>query len=764
MNGVIQYIKINRGVFFGVVGILLAVLFLYSPYFFFGYNLSPTNLMYSFTPWNSENAAVLGPLLSDPADSVLPNLYNIYHNGMIGLWDNMTSLGIPAELGRYLYPLNWIYILPYEYAIIIRSISEYLIAFFSMYFLLKSMDLEKKSCIIGGIIYTFSSVMLVWHLWPHSDVASFAPLTFLFARNIIFKKRWRDIVLLGYVEGIMLLAAMPTYVAYFDYLLGAYFVYLTIKTYKTNWKMIILIFLKFGIGIILGVLISLPYTIGILDSTVATGYSASRASKSVFTMDLKYIASMLFPLASLGNMHLNESTIYAGTLSIVLLPMIFSGLKRKMRKDYMFWMIGLVILFFLIFSHYLDFIFTHMPAINTSSKSRIIVLVGFIFAIMDSVCIDDIIKHQKEYRHRFVWYILVYAVFIGLYIWIRSFFTDYLYLSKIDITVALSIFLLMLMMISKKEIWSIFLILITLYSGETITKRYLPYVSNNVSVIPESTDSIQFLQQNAEDSPVIVVGSSWTMFANTNIYYDVKMLSGHSLSLTDSGYTNYYKAIDDKAFTTPTRIQFTKIDNYNLLKYLGVKYIVADRAYYSMNPSIIDISQLDLVYYGEDGLDIYELKETGSRFETVNNVVFHNSQEDLLSAMEQDYLPNTLHLLEENDSNNYKLNTNSSSSSDIEVVKESNDQIKLEVSNAENTFLVFNEYFNDKWKVYVNGKEQELLNGNYITRAVYLEKGNNVVEFKYEDPRIIIMMVISGGTILLSFTTLIISSKRKEKR
>ena len=30
MNGVIQYIKINRGVFFGVVGILLAVLFLYS--------------------------------------------------------------------------------------------------------------------------------------------------------------------------------------------------------------------------------------------------------------------------------------------------------------------------------------------------------------------------------------------------------------------------------------------------------------------------------------------------------------------------------------------------------------------------------------------------------------------------------------------------------------------------------------------------------------------------------------------------------------
>ena len=165
-----------------IIGILIGVLsliYLYSLHFLFGYNLSPTNIMYAFSPWNSEHVNILGPLLSDPADSILPQLYDLYHNGHFGLWDNTISLGQITDLWLCVYPLNWLYFLPFEHAVIIKSILEFLIALFSMYLFIFSLGIEKRASIIGAVIYTFSAVMVVWHFWPHSDVAAFAPLYFI---------------------------------------------------------------------------------------------------------------------------------------------------------------------------------------------------------------------------------------------------------------------------------------------------------------------------------------------------------------------------------------------------------------------------------------------------------------------------------------------------------------------------------------------------------------------------------------------------------
>ena len=127
----------RRGFFF--VGIIITIIYLYSSIVVGDYKLSPTNLMYNSTPWDSENISTDGPMLSDPADSVLPTAYNAFKSeDGGGLWNSNISLGQSEELNTYMYPLNYIYILPFEYAIIIKSILEFLIAFFCMYFFLRA--------------------------------------------------------------------------------------------------------------------------------------------------------------------------------------------------------------------------------------------------------------------------------------------------------------------------------------------------------------------------------------------------------------------------------------------------------------------------------------------------------------------------------------------------------------------------------------------------------------------------------------------------
>lgn len=758
---------------FLLIGILIggiSFIYLYSLHFLFNYNLSPTNMMYVFTPWNSEHANVLGPLLSDPADSILPQLYDIYQNGHFGLWDNTISLGQITDLWLCLYPLNWLYFLPFEHAIILKSILEFLIAFVSMYLFISSLGIEKKASIIGAVLYTFSAVMIVWHFWPHSDVAAFAPLLFYFMRKMILEDKYKFVVGLGYTEGIMLLAGMPTYVAYFDYLLGFYFLYLVFKNNKTNWKKSLKHSIMFVFSIGIGVLISSPYLLGVVESTVSTGYSASRLDQSEAILDVKYLISMIFPFVNQKGLHFNECTMFVGILPILLSPTLLFGVKRKQKKDYLYWLVSSVVLILLLFTHVLDFVYTRMPAINTSLKIRIIVLICFTLPIISSICLEDIILNSKNYKK--YWYLLlpVYVIALFGYIFLRGLYPDYILLLKSDIVVLFSLLLLFVCFIRRNQLCVFGLVLLTIFSGASVAKQYFPYTSKQTDVIPKSTDSIDFLQKNAANSNILVLGDAWTFFSNTNAYYGLHLLSGHSLGLTSSDYTNYFKAICAESYQSPTRVQFTSIDNYNLLKYLGVQYIAVDRnSTQNFDQELSDSIDITLVYSGDDGVDVYHLLDSSDKFTYATDIYVYKNKQDMLKSMEKAYVSGGIHLLESNAS---VLIDNASSvqseiaqqdGKQIRIVDESKDFISLETTNQQTEYLIFNEYYDKNWKVYVNGKEQDLLQCNYLTRAVLLHEGENTVEFKYENDGIYLLLFVSGCTLVLTSAGGIIILVRKKK-
>ena len=65
------------------------------------------------------------------------------------------------------------------------------------------------------------------------------------------------------------------------------------------------------------------------------------------------------------------------------------------------------------------------------------------------------------------------------------------------------------------------------------------------------------------------------------------------------------------------------------------------------------------------------------------------------------------------------------------------------------TVLLLNDRHHPHWKVYVNGKEQELLRANFLMRGVYLEPSENghTVEFRFEPPSDTMYVSMGGGLI-----------------
>ena len=202
-----------------------------------------TNLMYESSPWNTLGVKTDGPVLSDVIDSFTTELYTTIKDGSIGgLWDPDIALGTESNISSWLYPLNYIYILPLNIATVLRTGAEFLIAFFgTCIFFIRSLECKKFPAAIAGVTYCFSSVIVMWLGWQHSDVAALAPFAFFFLK--IFKtvkiKYCFGLILTVYF---MLVAGMPTYAAYFLYILAAYVFFRTIWIYRKEGKKILIIF------------------------------------------------------------------------------------------------------------------------------------------------------------------------------------------------------------------------------------------------------------------------------------------------------------------------------------------------------------------------------------------------------------------------------------------------------------------------------------------------------------------------------------------
>lgn len=566
-----------------IVGGTLAILFVYSSFFLGNYQVSFTNVMYQMSPWNSLGVDTQGPLLSDVMDSFLPSLYSSITNGtFFGFWDAQAALGAPSDVSSWLYPLNYWFLLPLSAATFLRTVSEFLIAFIGMYLLMRAFGCQKGAAVASGVTYCFSSVIVMWLGWQHSDVAAFAPFAFFFFEKFL------NTLQIKYCFGIvasvflMLVAGMPTYAGYFLYLMAIYVFCRTIWLYHKEKKTIFIIFSATLLSVILAALCSLPYTMDLLSSVGGNGYMDSRSGQASAILSWNYLHSLFFPYVRFdqNTIHLNESTIYVGLAAIILLSFTAFNFRKKNRM--IFWCSALVVVFLLIFTHTLDFVFTRLPAINTSPKFRVITLFNFVAVVLMGLNLNDIIVNRGDYlKHKIrtlltlcIGVFVLAGVFLFTYYYqgnkgYRDYFWNYLIVS------ALLTFFIGAFMIKKIPTQVIIggICLVIIFDMGSFAKIYLPMVEKGYDDIPIATDTIEFLQNNTTDERFGATGK-WTLFPNTNVFYDLNDVRGHNFVFTNSDMKNYYTRISEENADSPTRYTLSGELNENLLKYLGTKYLV----------------------------------------------------------------------------------------------------------------------------------------------------------------------------------------------
>lgn len=576
---------INRKSLAIASGLILLILVCYSPIIFGNYKLSYTNYLYEVLPFKSLGADVTAPLLSDPADNFLPVAYASIHKLIFTFWLPGVGIGAAQSMAQYLSVLAGLYILPLDIGLTVISMAKVIIAFSSMYLFMKNLKTEPIGAFCAAGSFALCSTMLMWQGWPHSEVTMLAPLLFLVTDLLLNRYQTKYLVFGSIVVFFMLTAAMPTYVAYFMYLCGCYLLYNGFKTYPRDWKKLIRYFFSFGIFVVLGTLMSLPYTLDLLQTVGGNGYSSSRAGLANATFSTDYLRTLFYPYIrdSEMSLHINESTLYTGILAVVTLPMSFVNYREKNKIT--FFLGSIAILAILLFTNSLSIVYQHLPLINTSLKLRLIVLMNFCLCICFGLNIGNWFKDkEKSLMSRIMGggsLFLSGAIFYLGYQTVTHVKLDASMKNQVSnsvIIVGTAVIFLTLCLIFKNRyvnnVGKIIIAILVIFDMGYFGSNYLPLISKDAAVIPPKTESISYLQQNTQNEEKMVVKGNWTFFASSNVYYNLRDIRGHHFVFTNQDIHNYYNGINNDINVMTTSIGFNTISNYNLLKYLGVKYEV----------------------------------------------------------------------------------------------------------------------------------------------------------------------------------------------
>ena len=755
------------------LGLIALLLYVYGQIIFGNWAYSYTNCLYRWKPFVSQNVATQGYCYSDMTDNVLPIAYATLHQGLITAWVPTFSIGAPMGVNLYFSPFNYLYLLPFDIAMPLIAVAKVIIAFFGAFFFLRQLGYTSRGGFIAGTTYALSAAMVTWQGWPHTEVGAWAPWLFLVLDKLVKELRVKYVVWTSVLTFLMLMAGMPTFAVYFFYLGFAYALFYACRTYWGRWRRLAATVVA-GIGaVLLGAAMSLPYTGQLLASVGSNGYAESRLIRGSTGLQWQQLQTLFFPfMTSPTTIDHIESMLYTGVLAVITVTFTAMHFHRKPRAG--FFACATAIIALLLFTPVLDLVFTHMPMVNTSFKFRIIILLNFSLAVLLGINMDDLLTQAVSgMRDRIaVWgaaavalavyatvafltrgtplvsangvefgplqrriaYIMV-AVFLGVVI-IRSCLP--VHLSDVSSGMAakvLSVFCTIALCVA-----------VTADNGY-FAMQYLPLVQKGASAIPEATSTITYLQEHTKNGEKIV-SKDVDFPVDSPMFYNLRDIRGHGLTMTNPDIMAYYAAIDKSAYeASPTNTVFKNVRNENLLRYLGVKFIVSSETQESQSEYS---SGEGIKAVGDDGLLVKELDEPAPEVQLVDNVRIFDTNDEVLRAMGKSYQENTVFFSKEYGAPEGAKTTTGGPTKNVDttsgiqsVVEEKNGNLSVTVSTKKDQYLLVTEYDDEGWSATIDGEETTVYKGNGLLRAVAVPSGTHTVKLSYK---------AEGMTVFLAFT------------
>ena len=746
----------------------------------------------------------------------------LLRSGQVFLWNPHVQFGFPQLADQdvlALYPLNLFFLLPVKpsLALSLFAVAHFALAGMLSYLLARSLRISRGGALVTALVFAFGGYLMAQLTNLNVVTGSiWLPLIFWLFMKTLHSKSLSYAVFCGAAIALQIVAGHPQVVFYTVLTLGAYGVFWAVRLWRGDenamqgkGRTAILLLALMAVAVVGGLSLAAAQ---IVPTWELTGFSP-RATGMVyetmtsFSLTPHNLLAFLFPnvlgnpvIGYVGELTFEELHAYVGILPLLLIPWAWAKKRRDGHVTFFAILAGVALLLALGGYTPLYRLLVHAPGFDFFRvPARWLFIVSFFLSVLAGYGFDALAEgHDRAASRRLTlfWKILfwlnlaIFLVLVALLIggqqavqaldhlgqgllskraleWALISVQGLIRLPLVRFSGSLDKTLsslnpaLLFMLLSSSgflliHLWrqrriatAAFKILATglividlfLTGGTTIN----PVRSASYFELP--IESRSFLQQNAglyRIAPLVYGDQVVHLMNDMPTAYGLYSSGGHVSALVLQRYYNLSMAPSYPAA---------------LWDLMGVKYMIVDRR--QTCPGYVRVF---------DGKQL-EICENGSvlprAFVVHRAEVLPSEQAVLERLLDDDFDPSRAVILEEEPSS--AIDRAISSESDLhgaEIVTYSPDRVVIEADLKADGFLVLSDTYYPGWEALVDGREAKIYQADYLFRAISVEQGNHIIEFRYRPRsfRIGLMISLLSGAILCGGGAILFLARRRARR
>ncbi|MBU3978137.1 YfhO family protein, partial [Patescibacteria group bacterium] len=750
----------------------------------------PGDLLVGTNPYNSRgfNGFAAGgvPNKSQGTD-VIRELYpwkhfaiEMFKKGQIAFWNPYDFSGNPLmanfQSGAF-YPLNLIFFaLPFNGGwTLFIFLAPFLSALFT-YLYLREIKIGKVASIFSGIVFAFSSYMVVWMEYGNiGHTFLWLPLGLFLTEKLIndFKRKY-----LFFLIALFFTASLAGYIQGYSYIIITLLYYYFVKSIYSKQ-----ILTRKTVLYCIAILIPALLTSFQLFPTLELFQHSSRGNYSLEAIEKLlnpwwYMITVIAPdffgnPASRNHFFYGtyiERVSYFGVIPFILaLSALFQFRKRKEIAIFgVVFIVSLLLAYDILFTKFLYLI--PVPVISTTVPTRVLSLFVLSGSILAGFGLEILLK---EGRRKPVFLTSGFAVLLLSIGWITALFNN-MTVSQRNLIIP-SFFVLLFLILSWfylfsllsfprrresiKRLFIIVLFAITLFDLFRFFHKITPF-SPTEYVYP-ATPVISYIQKNAGINRYWGYGSGH-IETNIQLYDHTFLPDGHD-ALHARSYAEFIASSKDGKIPLVLSRSDSEIapgfgpddfrNNYyrqKILNLLGVKYIVMK------NEEVSDNAAYKLVWK-ETPWQIYENLDSAPRAFLTSDIKIITNKKDITPAFyDKSFDEKKTVILEENPgllASNLKIKK-------VKLLNYEPNKINLTTSSDGTALLFLSDTYYPGWKAAIDGEDTKIYVANYAFRAVKVPQGEHRVEFYYSPESFKTGLILSAAA-LAGLMGFILSTRRK---
>jgi len=713
--------------------------------------------------------AIFGKLLV-MTDAITDGIYlyefirNEILKGNFPFWNPYIFYGMPTigTLQFGLYPFFvLLIILPAKFFLNYWVIFHFIICYIGMFLLVNRILNDKKIALFSAISYSLSAIFFGYIYSGHLGklaIYSLLPFYFMFLREIFINPSSKNALILALFTSLISLNAHVQMLYYLILFTLIYSIYELFFIFKENNKKAFKIILLGLFVLIISTIIFLGQFLTIYDYTINYSQRGLKGDDYQFAITWSlgwqdYISTFIggfsgFSIESpyahyWGPNPFKINSEYLGIIVFLIFVLSFlNSSERKLRNILIFNFILFSIISLGGSTFLYKFIWSILPFYQKfRAPSMAFYICVFSLVLISSITLKNIKENPSSYLK-----ILFFVPIILFIFWlfsseslINSVFNNSIEKAQIVSfefdKIRFSIFLafvfsllasLLIYSYIKKWISFNFLMIsltsLSAFDLYLISKNFIQYVEDDRNIF-EDDSVVKFLKENK--GYYVVFPFYYRTDENHFTLKKIETIGGHH------GVQPYRLFIligaEGRLMLNPaTTTELLK--NPKLSDILSIRYVITQKLPKETNDPIISlfyeyVKNYNKVY--DDGFfEIYENPNYYPKFYFVSS--YKVSKNPIIDVRNYDKK-----LVFENEPDE-KINHNEEIRANIEILKFSENYVKLKVVLENSSYLVFSENYHHQWRAYVNGKEKKVYRVNWTQMAIALNKGDYIVEFVYK--------------------------------